>query len=119
MVLLMETRYQECPLCNRRLEYIEACPHYVCNDCIRKATDEKGEKVVFFHGHFTPIGLQGYKRRNTELIPFEGNTCYIRGVKCFATFDPSHGVLIMPAYDAFTQEDLKFIPAFKNKEQPA
>jgi hypothetical protein len=112
----MESPYQVCPLCNRHIEHIEGYPHYVCNTCISKAVNEKGEKVVFFHGLFNSNALQGYIRRNTELIPFEGNDCYIRGVKCQAVYDRSNGVIIQPAYEAFTEDDLKFIPAFHHND---
>ena len=100
----MANNFQACPLCNARIEFSAHYPHYVCNSCIREAVDKQGEHVIFFHAHFRGRDLQGYIRRNNGLIPFPGNTCYIRGVKCFARYDSENGIMVQPVSEEFVEE---------------
>jgi hypothetical protein len=52
----------------------------------------------------------GYYRRNKELIPFTGNTCYIHGVECQAMDDQNGGIVILPIYDPFEKRSLSILP---------
>lgn len=95
----MMKKYQSCPLCNCQVEYSNIYPHHICNDCISKAVGPNGEPVIFFHAVIISKDIQGYYRRNRQLFPFEGKTCYIKNVKCFATYDAGVGIIVQPVYE--------------------
>ena len=96
----MSNYLQHCPICKRQVEHSNHFPDYVCNACAENATDAAGEPVIFYHARFiSKNGFQGYYRRNNELVPFAGNVCFIKGVKCYATNDYEGGIVIQPSVD--------------------
>ena len=106
---------QQCPICNREIEFSDRFPNYVCSTCIEHATDATGETVIFYHSRFNGSGYQGYYRRNNELIPFAGNTCYIKGVKCHAMNNYEGGVAIEPLHEhATATHNVQRLHAFPN-----
>lgn len=94
----MAYKLQPCPICQSLIDFNVQYPRCICNSCIRKARDEAGESVIFFHARFEGRDLQGYIRRNNELRPFTGNVCYINGIKCLANYDSENGIMVQPAY---------------------
>jgi hypothetical protein len=104
----MVNRFQACPLCNNPVDFSVIHPHYVCHSCITGATDEQGNEIVFFHARFVPGLLQGYYRNNTELVPFEGNTCFINGARCYATYDQVNGIIVQPFFEDLEKPELSF-----------
>jgi hypothetical protein len=66
---------------------------------VHKAIDASGEPVIFFHALFTAGGIQGYQRKNKELIPFTGDTCYIKGVKCRVTLESAGCIIFQPVFE--------------------
>lgn len=87
---------QTCPICKKQVDNNELHPNYICFSCSRLATDVKGDKVIFFHSLFIGDGLIGYNRRNDELIPFNGSSCFINGKRCMARYDHSDGIVLEP-----------------------
>ena len=95
----MNSAYQTCPICQKPVEINPSFPEWICNSCTKKATDALGEHVIFYHSKLNGKGYQGYYRRNKELIPFTGNSCYIHGVKCYAMYDKLGGIVLQPNYE--------------------
>ena len=108
----MGKKYQSCPLCNNPVDFSIAYPHYVCHSCMTEAVDENDKPVVFFHARFNGNGLQGYYRGNNQLIPFQGNTCFIKGVKCFVEYTVPNGIVVQPFFEEF-KDELKLAPGVK------
>ena len=95
----MNSSYQTCPICKKQVDSNPQFPQYICYSCSENATDAVGEQVIFYHSKFNGKGYQGYYRRNNELVPFNGNTCYINGLKCRAMDDNLGGVVLQLHYE--------------------
>lgn len=100
----MPNCYQACPICNSTVEYSDSHPHTVCHVCIHQAVDAEGEPIIFFHSRVIVGRLQGYQRKNKELIPFEGNICYIKGVKCLVTLEKDGRIIFQPHFENLPEE---------------
>jgi hypothetical protein len=91
----MSNTEQKCPICKQNVYKMERYPNYVCNKCIEeyKTYTEEGKKITF---HNTSIygGFESYVEGDTQ--PSEYHTCFINGVKCYASETRFGGIVIQP-----------------------
>jgi predicted RNA-binding Zn-ribbon protein involved in translation (DUF1610 family) len=85
---------QHCVICNRYVTHNERYPDYVCKKCVEFATDKDGKQISFYNITVTGHGCQGKYTADDKL--YRGNTCYIKGVKCFADEAYFGGIVIRP-----------------------
>lgn len=80
-----------CPICNTPLEPWTRYPNYVCEPCMKKATDEAGRKLRFYN-----LGMDGgYGASyvdNDEV--YNSHFCYIDGIKCYADEHRFGGIVV-------------------------
>ncbi len=90
------TEYQVCPICGRSVSGSKRYPRYVCSNCVKRAADIKGQKVVFSNIDFGG-GVQGHYVESDK--PYSDHVCMIDGVKCFAQEARFGGIVILPEID--------------------
>lgn len=81
-----------CPLCGASRPYSPRYPTAVCLDCVAKAADEHGRRVVFSNVSFSG-GLAGRYLDSGE--PYLSEDCWIDGVKCRASEAHMGGTVIL------------------------
>ncbi|HTK19196.1 MAG TPA: hypothetical protein VL442_06780 [Mucilaginibacter sp.] len=86
---------QHCPICNRYKKYSERYPEYVCEKCIKLATDKTGTSIGFYNITYDGHGCQGRYIESGKL--YRGTTCYIKGIKCYAEEAYLGGIIIRPS----------------------
>jgi hypothetical protein len=85
---------QHCPTCNRYKQFSSRYPDYVCEKCIKLATDKAGQGVGFYNITIDGHGCQGRYLETGKL--YRGNSCFIKGIKCYADEAYMGGIVIRP-----------------------
>lgn len=88
----MEESQQYCPTCNAKVHFSSRYPNYICKDCEQKITDKNGTLVIFYNAYNMGMGCQGYYKNNQQ--KFEGNSCYVNGIECYAEEAYLGGIVI-------------------------
>lgn len=73
---------QFCPICKEEVSYSSRYPKYLCYTCSEQTTDAEGRPVAFYNTTLFGQGCQGEYRDTGE--PFDGDTCYVQGIRCRA-----------------------------------
>ncbi len=82
---------KKCPICFRKIKKSFRYPNYICSDCSLRTSDENGRLLSFYNVNLSG-GFWGHYVDTKEI--YEGHTCYIDDVKCYA--DEAHfgGIVI-------------------------
>ena len=89
-----ESEKQHCPICSNEVIPMSRYSNYICDKCIKEATDGEGRKVVFGNTNVLGHGCQGKYRATDE--EYETNICFIKGMKCKAQEAYFGGIVIQP-----------------------
>lgn len=82
-----------CPICGVELDFIERYPRYICSKCASLASDIDGNGISFFNEDLSG-GITGIYTDTGK--PYNGNLCFIKGVKCRADEARFGGIVIQP-----------------------
>lgn len=85
---------QHCPICNRYKKYNSRYPDYVCEKCVNLATDKAGKSIAFYNITNDGHGCQGRYVDSTKL--YRGNSCYVKGIRCYAEEAYLGGIVVRP-----------------------
>jgi hypothetical protein len=85
---------QVCPVCGVPVTPMPRYPRYVCATCAAKAVTSDGRPLRFFN--LSLSGGFGAEYADSG-EPYDGSTCYIDGVKCFADEARFGGIVIQAA----------------------
>ena len=82
-----------CPICQVELKVNMRYLDYICWECVLKATDKKGRTI----GFYTVDWPEKQKALGSDIQEFyDGNTCYIEGVECYAKEAYYGGIVVVP-----------------------
>lgn len=87
-------KQSHCPGCNKYKKFNERYPDYVCDKCVKLATDKSGKQISFYNITTSGHGCQGKYVEDGKL--YKGNVCYIKGLKCFVEEAYLGGIVIRP-----------------------
>lgn len=110
---LINEKYHNCPICDKKLKYSIRYPHYICSACKAKAVDENGNSLSFYNidmgGGFFAEYTETNEKRNSHI-------CFINRVKCIADEARFGGIVLQP-YSSFSRKALKYYTdSSKNNE---
>lgn len=81
-----------CPICRKRLKFIERYPRYVCGEFISRVTDKDGRSLSIYNVDFTGGDKAIYKDTEEE---YDSHICYIYGIKCYADEARFGGIVVL------------------------
>ncbi len=85
---------QFCPICKSKVEYSSRYPGYLCQSCVDRITDKKGNALSFGNTEIFGYGCSGIYQETQKT--YNSNICYVDGFKCKADAAYFGGIVIQP-----------------------
>ncbi|MFT4094058.1 MAG: hypothetical protein QM640_10490 [Niabella sp.] len=90
-----------CFVCKKSIPYSPRYPERLCDDCMQKAVNNKGEKLSFYNEAVSG-GCKSYNH-TTQTYGHE-HTCFVNGYECHADEAHMGGIVIRPTEAAKAQK---------------
>ncbi len=88
---------EPCPICGEPRPHSPRYPACVCADCVERAADSAGRRLVFGNESLTGGFVAAYADTRERLdTPYLSQDCFIDGVRCLAREAYFGGIVVQP-----------------------
>lgn len=88
-------KFQKCPVCNAEVTPSERYPHYLCDDCVKRAVNKEGDSVKFFNTGFFG-GFVAVTEKDGIQEKSENHICFVDDKKFYADEARFGGIVVVP-----------------------